>query len=277
MMASGNFRRRGHLGVMKKAQHHLVTFPSARITTIDIGRIALRKHHVAGLLEVDITNARSRLREERSGAPGVSLFAWIVKTVATTIAENRYVHAVAGRKNRIVVFDDVDISVVVERRVGEVRVPLPMLIREADKKSAEAIDAEIRSAQGRKIEDESDYVLSGRSVSKTLLKLYYIVPRWLRLIALRRILGNPFFRKKVMGTVVITSIGAGRGLSGWIIPKSMHNLCIALGTVTRKPWIVGNDILPRDILHLTVLLDHDVVDGMPAARFAAELANKLTM
>ena len=52
-------------GSLKRPEHQIVRFPSARYTTIDIGRIALRKHHVAGLLEVDITELRARLREAR--------------------------------------------------------------------------------------------------------------------------------------------------------------------------------------------------------------------
>jgi len=91
------------------------------------------------------------------------------------------------------------------------------------------------------------------------------------------ILKNPFLRKNAMGTVVITSVGAGRGVSGWIIPKTMHTICIALGSVTRKPWVVKDEVVPRDILHLTVLIDHDAVDGMPAARFTAAFAKALSL
>jgi pyruvate/2-oxoglutarate dehydrogenase complex dihydrolipoamide acyltransferase (E2) component len=274
MMASGGGAKQQN--TMKRPKHEIRTYPRARITTADIGRISLRKHHVAGLLEVDITDVRALLRRKQSGKGGVSLFAWIVKTVADVMAENRHIHAMAGRRSRVVIFDDVDISVVVERNVDGTRVPLPMLIRGADKRTVEDIYGEIRTAQGRQIENSGDYVLKGRSVSKLLLKLYYVVPRLIRLTALRYILNNPFQRKKVMGTAVITSVGFGRGLSGWIIPKSMHNVSIALGSVTKKPWVVKHKVLPRDILHLTVLLDHDVVDGVPAARFAAALANRLS-
>lgn len=269
-------RREQYMRKTEKAKHQVITYPSARVTTMDLGSIALRKHHVVGLIEVDVTEARSRLREERSAESGVSFFAWIVKTVAAVIAENRYIQAVAGGKNRLVVFDDVDISVVVEREVAGTRVPLPTLIRKADKKTGKEIFDEIRQAQIRKIEDEGDYVLSGRGVSRGLLKLYYLVPRFLRLAAFRYILANPFIRKKIMGTVVITSIGAARGLAGWILPKTMHTVCIGLGSITKKPWVVSGEILPRDILHMTVLIDHDVVDGVPAARFTADLVDRIS-
>ena len=55
----------------------------------------------------------------------------------------------------------------------------------------------------------------------------------------------------------------------------MHNLCFALGSTVKKPWVVENDVQVRDILHLTILFDHDVVDGIPAARFAAKLVDRI--
>jgi pyruvate/2-oxoglutarate dehydrogenase complex dihydrolipoamide acyltransferase (E2) component len=79
----------------------------------------------------------------------------------------------------------------------------------------------------------------------------------------------------MMGTVVVTSIGSVGRLPGWVIPRSMHNLCFALGSVIRKPWVVGDRIEIREILHMTVLFDHDVVDGAPAARFMVNLVERL--
>lgn len=51
---------------------------------------------------------------------------------------------------------------------------------------------------------------------------------------------------------------------------------ITLGGISRKPWVVQNhdgkeEILPRDILDITVSFDHDVVDGARGARFASTL------
>jgi len=44
-----------------------------------------------------------------------------------------------------------------------------------------------------------------------------------------------------------------------------------VGGISRKPAVVGDRIEPREILHLTVGFDHDVVDGAPAARFVQRL------
>jgi pyruvate/2-oxoglutarate dehydrogenase complex dihydrolipoamide acyltransferase (E2) component len=78
-----------------------------------------------------------------------------------------------------------------------------------------------------------------------------------------------------MGTVVVTSVGALARVPGWFVPRSLHNLCFALGAIVRKPWVVEERVEVRDILHLTVLFNHDVVDGAPAARFLGRLASTL--
>jgi pyruvate/2-oxoglutarate dehydrogenase complex dihydrolipoamide acyltransferase (E2) component len=260
---------------VKKDKHQVFPYPVSRIATIDLGQVALRKHHIAGLLEVDVTDALSRLNERREAKRGVSFFAWIVRLIAAVIAENRYIHAVSGRKKGTVVFDDIDISIAVERKVEGARVPLPLVIRRANEKSDEDIYAEIRAAQKQAILHEGNYVLSQNRVSRTAMKLYYALPQRLRLFLLNRILRNPFRRKNMMGTAVVTSIGSAGTLPGWIIPKAMHNLCFALGSIVKKPRVVENEIRIRDVLHLTILFDHDVVDGIPASRFAARLVERI--
>ena len=261
--------------MVNKDKHQVSPYPASRIATVDLGQVALRKHHIAGLLEVDVTNALTRLKEQSKAKQGVSFFAWFVKLIGAVVAENRYVHAMSRGKKSTVVFDDVDISIVVERKVEGVRVPLPLVIRRANEKSVDDIYTEIRAAQKQAILNEGNYVLSENRVSRSAMKLYYALPQRLRLFLLNRILRNPFRRKNMMGTVMVTSIGSAGTLPGWIIPKAMHNLCFALGSIVKKPRVVENEIRIRDILHLTILFDHDVVDGIPAARFAARLVERI--
>jgi pyruvate/2-oxoglutarate dehydrogenase complex dihydrolipoamide acyltransferase (E2) component len=260
---------------MRKPKHQIVRFPASRIGTIDLGRIGLSKHHVAGLLEVDVTAAREQLRRQRREGKSVSFFAWAVKSIATVLAENRYAHALRGGDRRLVLFEDVDLSVMVERTVQGSRVPLAMVIRKANEKTAEVIDGEIHQAQTREIHDEGDYVLSERSPSRLAMRLFYALPQGLRVLLMKRLLASPFRSKDMMGTAIVTSVGAGGRLAGWVIPRAMHNLCFALGSVVRKPWVVGGEVAVRDILHLTVLFDHDAVDGAPAMRFVSRLVDRL--
>jgi pyruvate/2-oxoglutarate dehydrogenase complex dihydrolipoamide acyltransferase (E2) component len=45
--------------------------------------------------------------------------------------------------------------------------------------------------------------------------------------------------------------------------------------MNEQPAIHDGTIQNREILHITVLIDHDVVDGVPAARFVEGLAKQM--
>ena len=64
-------------------------------------------------------------------------------------------------------------------------------------------------------------------------------------------------------------------MRGWIVPSSVHPLCVALGSLADEPVVHDGEVVPRTVLRLTVLIDHDVVDGMPAARFVTDLVRRL--
>ena len=82
----------------------------------------------------------------------------------------------------------------------------------------------------------------------------------------------PQVQKKFLGTVGITAVGMfGKG-SGWGIPTApIHSLFLTLGGITEKPGVVDGQIAIREYLCLTVSLDHDIIDGAPAARFTQSL------
>lgn len=261
---------------MVHREYREVPYPSSRFGTIDLGRIGARKHHVAGLLEIDVTEALRPASTGGEGAERASFFAWMVNTISLCVAEDPHVHAMQGRRGRIVLFDEVDVTVLVEKKVDGQRVPLPLVIRGANEKSALEIHREIRDAQRRTVRDEGDYVLGGSDAPPAKgMRFFYMLPGRLRVFLIGLVLRNPLRAKGMMGTVVITSIGSAGRLPGWVIPRSMHNLCFALGSVIRKPWVVGDRMEIREILHMTVLFDHDVVDGAPAARFMAKLVDRL--
>lgn len=59
--------------------------------------------------------------------------------------------------------------------------------------------------------------------------------------------------------------------SGWGIANMPHTLYVVVGGIGEKPAVVDGRIEPREMLSLTLALDHDLVDGAPAARFARRL------
>jgi pyruvate/2-oxoglutarate dehydrogenase complex dihydrolipoamide acyltransferase (E2) component len=80
---------------------------------------------------------------------------------------------------------------------------------------------------------------------------------------------DPTIVTSMAGTVGITAVGMfGEGQGGWGIAVGSHVLDLIVGSTAWKPAVVEDRIEPREILNLTVVFDHDVIDGAPAARFA---------
>jgi pyruvate/2-oxoglutarate dehydrogenase complex dihydrolipoamide acyltransferase (E2) component len=137
-----------------------IQYPSSRQLTMDLGKIGRDKHHVKALLEVDVTEARQKIKQSRQAGKKIAFTAWLIKVIADCVA----LHPPVNGLNR---------------------------------------------------------------------------PR------------------------------------GWMIPFSMHPLCLAFGSLNEQPAVHQGVIQKREILHLTALIDHDVIDGMPSARFVDDLVKKM--
>jgi pyruvate/2-oxoglutarate dehydrogenase complex dihydrolipoamide acyltransferase (E2) component len=257
-------------------QSYEIPFPSSRLLTMDLGKIGREKHHVKALLEVDITEGRKKIKQNRQAGRKASVTAWLIKVIADCVALHPPVSGLnRTRGNKVVVFKDVDISIVVEKEVEGTRVPLPYVIRKGNQKTLYQIHDEIESAKSQTIEDEGNYVL-GEKYSTLGMRLFISLPQWLRLVMMHLfVFNNPQRVKNMMGTVMITTVGMVGHIRGWIIPFSMHPLCLAIGSLNEQPSVYRGEIQKREILHLTVLIDHDVIDGMPAAKFVDDLVKKL--
>ncbi len=46
---------------------------------------------------------------------------------------------------------------------------------------------------------------------------------------------------------------------------------LGLGRIEKRPAVVGEQIVPRDQMVLSLTFDHRIVDGAPAAKFLATL------
>ena len=252
----------------------LYHYPKSRLATFDVGRIGYKKHHIIGLVEIDVTSAREKIRDAIKSGRKISFTSWIIKVISSTIIKNDYIHSINYKNRTQVSFNDVDISLPIEKYVEGARVPLAMVIKKTNNKTIDEINEEIQSASKQEISSEKDYVLGKKSFT-ILNNIFFNLPQFFRMIIWHFLLANPFIRKKNMGTAMVTNIGIAGGASGWILPKSIHNLCFGIGSITKKPWIYMNNVEIREILNLTIIFDHDVVDGVPAARFTSKLIKNI--
>lgn len=261
--------------VMKNKGYQFIDFPNSRIGTFDVGVLGSRKHHIAALVEIDVTEAREKIRAERLNKR-ISFTAWILKAIAETMVLHKEVGGYLWKNKKKVVFDDVSIVITVEKNIAGVKVPLPLLIENINRKSPEEITEIIDSAKNSSVKNENDTVMSSKT-SRLQMKLYYMLPRIIRQKLVGKIVNNPFLAKNMMGNAIYTSTGMAGNISGWVIPKSYHNLCFAVGSIAKKPHVVNDEIKIREIMHMTVLMNHDIVDGIPMAKFIADLVKKIEL
>ncbi len=252
--------------------HSITTFPASRLGTVDLGRIARDRHHVAGLLEVDVTLARRRLRETARSGGRVSFAAWMIHVIALALAADGEVNARRLGRRRKVRFTGATISVAVERKADGVLAPVPLVVRNADTLSLEEITMMLREAAAPA--GKNTYAVNAGVAGRTQ-GLFFFLPGWLRRTLLRWFMRNPFRAHRIMGSAVFTATGMTGNAPAWILPKSYHPLCFALGSIVEKPWAVAGRVEIRQIAHLTLLADHDVIDGAPLARFVRRLCSAL--
>ena len=252
--------------------YEYLPFARRRDLVVDIVALARLKHHVPILLEVDVSRAREYIRQykERTGKR-LSFTGWIAKCVAVAISEHPGIHALRSGKRSLVVFQDIDVLVTIQKRTNEGEIPIPYIVRRADGKTVYEINDEIRAAQAQNT-DSHDLVLGN---NPWYAGVYPRLPQFLRQALGRMLLRNPFAIKKRTGTVGISSIGMMGSFSGWAIPMGPLPIQFGIGSVSPKPWLHKDAIQVREILDLAFVFDHDVIDGTPVARFIGRLTELL--
>lgn len=257
--------------------HDVVPFRPERNATLDTLRWAKKRLTVTSLLEVDVTEARRAIRAFRNRTgEGLSFTAWVVACVARAAAEHPRVHAARRGARHLVLFDEVDVAVLVERAVAgaeeDETLPMPYVVRRANEKRPSEIHQEIRRAQTSALETGQAAIEAGPGAR--LQAVFFRMPAWLRdLVFWRGLLRSPQRIKNTMGTVVVTATGmTAPGVLAWGIPLSLHPLAIGVGGIAHRSTAAGD----ADVLALTVVFDHAVTDGAPVGRFVRRLTELLS-
>ena len=248
------------------------SIPESRIATFDTFSVGLHKHHVAALLEFDVTESRKKLQKLRRQGIHISLNAWLIKVISKVLKDHPEASAFLYNKRRLIIFNDINISIMVEKMVDGKKVPIPVVIEKVNEKSAHEINSEIENAKNRELSNK-DLVINRKSSRAEML--YYRLPGFVRRAVWKLMLKNPKFAYKKMGNAVITSLGMVGRINGWFIHKSIHPVSFGVGSILKKPLVIDGEIKIREVLNMTVLADHDVIDGAPMVRFLNDLTKHI--
>jgi hypothetical protein len=125
----------------------------------------------------------------------------------------------------------------------------------------------------REIHDEmrSAQTQPAQTAESRFMRWFVFLPAFVRRPFYWVVMRMPRTFRQYSSSVMVTAVGMfGRG-GGWAITMPNFTLTVALGGITEKPWVVEGRIEVREVLDMTVSIDHDIVDGAPAARFVNQL------
>jgi len=247
--------------------YHIKPFSTARKNISLIIKEGWKKHTIHALIEIDVTNGKKQLKKytEQTGEK-LSFTGWIITCAAKALSEHKEINAIRKGRNKIIYFDDVDVPIPVERTMDGEKVPMAYILRKANEKNLLEITKEIRSVQQQNVQGSKQVL----GTEFTLLeKIAFKSPMFLKKILLFLVQHSPLLKKKHMGTLGVTAVGMKGKFPGWIIPLGgTTTILFVIGGIIKKPGVTENDaITVRDIIHVTVAVDHDLIDGGPLGRF----------
>lgn len=247
-------------------------FPRKRIATIDVCAVGQQKHHISAMLEIDVTAARKKIKTYKNQVGRISFTAWLIRVISLTVKDHERVAGYRVGKRKVALFKEINVSMIVEKSYQGQKIPIPLIIEKANERSVESITGQITEARDKELTDK-EIVLQNQS--GPLERLYYHLPGFVRRFFWKYLVRHPHMAFNRMGNVAITSIGMIGKVNGWFIPISVHPICFGISNITKKPVVVEDKIEIREVLNLTILLDHDVIDGAHMARFISDLSRNM--
>ena len=245
-----------------------IPFPKSRNVVLDILAEGRRKNTVHLLFEVDATALRAQIAKNvaQSGAP-VSITSYAARILACNVAANPRMHAYRHKSRKLIMFADVDLSIMIEREVEGALLPLPYIVRGANQKDFIVIDKELKHAKA--------VPLYGEGPLSALESQFFSLPRVLRKLVWYLARRDAHLFRELAGTVGVTSIGMHAPGRVFALPITPMTLTLTIGAISSLPTVVDGVIVERESLQLTISADHDIIDGAPLLRFVATLKESL--
>jgi pyruvate/2-oxoglutarate dehydrogenase complex dihydrolipoamide acyltransferase (E2) component len=163
-------------------------------------------------------------------------------------------------RKKIFLPDDVDISFAMEKKHRGGNVVLIPIIRQANKKSINAISSEIKHL--------SELTFDAMPEIK-LIKVMNRYPDFLKYLTLRIICQSVKLYNFFFGTVGVTNLGKF-GITHFY-PLWINATVFGIGTIEEKPVVRNGTITTAHMLYLTIAFNHRILDGSAASEILAEV------
>lgn len=240
-----------------------IPYPKVRKATIGVLSAAKRKNMIHSLIEVDISKARESIKRTKAKTKlYISFTGYIIYCVSKLVEQNPIMHAYRNRRNQLVLFNDVDVSTTIERKLDERNEVVAMIVRGANHKTVAEISQEIKAEKEKDVKEAEVF---------HSINLFLAIPPFIRRWIFRLLDRSPKLMKHRAGTIMVTSakmVGTG---AAWGIPIATHTLNVSIGGIVDRVVKQDSQYLTKQHLCITLSFDHDIIDGAPAARFIRDL------
>jgi hypothetical protein len=158
----------------------------------------------------------------------------------------------------------VDVTTMIEISTAQGPFALPHVLRDADVRDVPDLTAELHSVKRQPSASGSGRWLERAAPAATR------IPGAVE--AMYAVMARSVAVRQRVGTVAVTAVGMFAGGGGFgLTPPTIMTLEVVVGGMTQRPRVINGRVDIRDVLDLTLVIDHNVVDGAPATRFGAEL------
>jgi hypothetical protein len=249
--------------------YHVVDLTPGRRLWLNILDLPRPTHSMYGLLEVDVTVARQCIAEHKARTgETLSFTGFLAYCLARAVDEDKTVQAYPRGHTQLVLFDDVNVGLMVERPIGETRALTGHVIRGANHKTYLEIHHEIRSAQSTPVPPSSEMPAWFRSAMLLPWPLSRLVKAVLGM-ATRR---DPTIPVSMAGTVGITAVGM---FAKSLFEKSVRPLTGSgkLGGMSRQ--IYKTDLSDKHWKVLEAVVPQPSRRGRPREHSLREIVNAI--
>ncbi|NBB21345.1 dehydrogenase [Runella sp. CRIBMP] len=217
---------------------------------------------IFGSVEIDITELERYIQAQRKAGVKATLTHFFLLATARAIKEEVPEFNTYLKRGNIYTHPHIDATVSVLRHDGEMgSVKMNNIDTYTLAELVEYLRQEIRTAQ--KGEDTSKAMKD--SLARIPWPLRGMVYQLIKYITVHLGLSIPFLNLSAnhFGAFFLSNIGS-LGLDiGYpaLFPSANVSFVLIMGGISKKPWVVNNEIVPRTIMTLGAALDHRVVDA----------------
>ena len=232
-------------------------FPSSRNLISDVMWLSKKKSLIHGLCEIDITETRKQLKEYNTGKnPRVSILSYLIYCYAKALKKFNEFNALKKRSS-VYTYEDVDVSVIVERELDGKKYPMNYIIRKCDAKTVDEINSELITAKETPM---------GEVMYDKKIRLFASLPAFIRRAIMGYISRSPKLAKQYFGTTGVTSLHTVVKGQFWGMPVSPATMTMTIGSIHKKYTQIDGDFVENDFLCVTMSAEHELNDGVNGVR-----------